>query len=102
VKVLYNFSGGVDGALPYAGVILDQAGNLYGTTTSGGTAQAGTVFKLSPGSPHWTENVLYSFVAGNDGQTPEGGLVFDSAGNLYGTTAAGGPDQAGTVYEITP
>jgi uncharacterized repeat protein (TIGR03803 family) len=99
-KVLYKLGGGTRG-----GVIFDQAGNLYGTTVGGGTAGAGEVFKLSPnGSGRWTETVLYSFkYGGTDGNTPMSGLIFDQAGNLYGTTAGGGANgNYGTVFELTP
>lgn len=115
-QVIYTFLGFmVDGANPRDGVILDPAGNLYGTTEWGGggggtTCSAGnnvlfcgTVFELSPqpdGS--WKETILHSFTGGiTDGVGPFGRLVFDTAGNLYGTTAAGGPWQ-GTIFRITP
>lgn len=85
--VLYNFSGGADGASPYAGLIRDEAGNLYSTTYGGGSAGAGVVFKLDP----WgNETVLYSFTGGADGGNPDAGLIRDEAGNFYGTTLAGG------------
>jgi len=83
----YNISEG-----PYAGVIEDSSGNLYGTTSGGGTDGKGTVFQLVPPSGSggaWTENVLYSFTGLTDGGAPVGGLTFDSAGNLYGTTLPG-------------
>src|SRR5580700_5774990 len=84
--VLYSFTG-TDGEDPQAGVISDAAGNLYGTTATGGPAQQGVVFKLDASGQ---ETVLYSFPAGADGARPEAGLARDAAGNLYGTTAAGG------------
>jgi uncharacterized repeat protein (TIGR03803 family) len=84
--VLYSFSG-ADGGQPYAGLIQDAEGNLYGTTQGGGASNAGVVFKLSPSG---TETVLYSFTGGADGALPEAGLVRDAAGNLYGTTPSGG------------
>jgi uncharacterized repeat protein (TIGR03803 family) len=101
---IHNFGNGDDGARPEAGLIFDAAGNLYGTTHAGGTHGAGTVFELSPnGSGGWTEKVLHNFGADqDDGQGPEGGLVFDSAGNLYGTTVAGGNLDQGTAFEMTP
>jgi uncharacterized repeat protein (TIGR03803 family) len=104
-KVLYSFSGnGTDGRAPYAGLIFDAAGNLYGTTQYGGTYGLGTVFELTPaGGGSWTEKVLYSFSGnGTDGATPEAGLIFDAAGNLYGTTYQGGTYGYGTVFELTP
>lgn len=103
--VLHTFrSGGGDGLAPYGRVISDAAGNLYGTTALGGTAGAGVVFELTnPGAPGaWNETVLYNFTGGNDGSQPYGGLIFDSAGNLYGTTYRGGTSNAGTVYRLAP
>jgi uncharacterized repeat protein (TIGR03803 family) len=102
-KVLHSFNGG-DGANPAAGLIFDAAGNLYGTTTGGGTSGYGTVFELTPmGGGGWTETILYSFGNGTDGAIPYAGLIFDAAGNLYGTTFGGGPyGGAGTVFELTP
>jgi uncharacterized repeat protein (TIGR03803 family) len=111
--VLYSFKGGSDGSQPWAGVIFDSKGALYGTTEAGGegascgTAGCGTVFKLKPpaaGLTLWTEKVLYRFqgTAGGDGQAPHGGLVFDNAGALYGTTSAGGNIQLGTVFKLKP
>jgi uncharacterized repeat protein (TIGR03803 family) len=108
-QVLYTFTGNTDGAVPSSGVVLDRAGNLYGTTSNGGTNYFGNVYELSPTSGGgWSESVLYSFVGGLDGQFPYGGVVFDKAGNLYGTTFYGGSTSAcagsgcGTVYLLTP
>jgi uncharacterized repeat protein (TIGR03803 family) len=105
-RVLHSFSkDGPGGRFPFAGLILDAAGNLYGTTEAGGPLDAGTVFELTPtGGGIWTETTLYAFQhkGGKDGHFPYGGLVFDSAGNLYGTTLSGGTDGLGTVFEITP
>jgi uncharacterized repeat protein (TIGR03803 family) len=101
-KVLYAFSGGSDGGTPLAGLILDKAGNLYGTTWLGGALSAGTVFQLTRTAGHWTENVLYSFTGGQDGGNPTGDLIFDSVGNLYGTTELGGKHNAGTVFTLVP
>jgi uncharacterized repeat protein (TIGR03803 family) len=106
-NVLYNFAGGSDPKLPYAGVIFDKAGNLYGTTEFGGTNNQGTVFEVIPSSNGtWTESILYSFTGGEDGAQPYGGLAFDSAGNLYGTTNFGGSTNCnlgcGTVFTLTP
>ncbi len=95
--VLYSFTGGADGGIPYGGLVLDSNGNLYGTTHSGGAYYGGTVFELtSTGS----ETVLHSFGNGHDGQYPYAGLVRDSNGNLYGTTMNGGTAGFGTVFEI--
>jgi uncharacterized repeat protein (TIGR03803 family) len=111
-KVLYRFQGqNKDGSDPYAGLIFDAAGNLYGTTAYGGSAKCpieiggcGTVFELSPQSGgEWSENVLYNFQGNSlDGAVPHGGLAFDKAGNLYGTTYEGGANQIGTVFELLP
>ena len=98
-SVLYSFAGGAtDGSDPTGGLVMDGAGNLFGTTAAGGANDLGTVFKLSPGG---TETLLYSFVGGStDGASPKAGLILDGAGNLYGTTSAGGVDDDGTVFEI--
>ena len=103
-KVLYAFTGGVDGREPYAGVIFDPAGNLYGATESGGLYGLGTVFRLTPSGGAWTETVLYNFTGGPDGLTPIGGLAIDEAGNLYGTAADNGDAsaQCGTVFKLSP
>jgi uncharacterized repeat protein (TIGR03803 family) len=103
--VLYSFTGGADGIEPEAGLIFDGNGNLYGTTEYGGSAQAGVVFELTPGSSGWTETVLYTFCSlqnCDDGEYPYAGLVFDGNGNLYGTTVEGGVADYGVVFELTP
>jgi uncharacterized repeat protein (TIGR03803 family) len=105
--VLYTFTGGADGGAPYAGLVLDGAGNLYGTTTAGGSGVfdcptgCGTVFKLDTAS---NETVLHSFgETSTDGEAPfYGYLVRDGAGNLYGTTDSGGTHGSGTVFRVTP
>jgi uncharacterized repeat protein (TIGR03803 family) len=106
---LYSFAGGADGAYPqYAKLIFDATGNIYGVTASGGAAQDGTVFKLSPqAGGGWTESVLYAFAGGSsDGEDPFGGLVFDTAGNLYGAAYEGGSSKCGGgcggVFELSP
>jgi uncharacterized repeat protein (TIGR03803 family) len=87
---------------PGAGVIFDQSGNLYGTALSNGGIGDGIVFELSPnGKGAWTEKVLYSF-NGTDGKSPYGGLVFDRAGNLYGTTFEGGANGYGVIFKLAP
>jgi uncharacterized repeat protein (TIGR03803 family) len=103
-KILHNFTDSVaDGANPYSGLILDKAGNLYGTTYNGGAYGWGTVFKLSPANGGtWTVTILHSFNNnGIDGTLPAGPLTFDAAGNLYGTTSYGGTNY-GTIFELTP
>ncbi len=102
-KTLYKFTGGTDGSQPRAGLIFDQAGNMYGMTQGGGANGFGTVFKLTPNSDgSWSETVLHRFTGDTDGFMPHAGLTFDVAGNLYGTTSAGGAYGSGTVFELTP
>ena len=92
---LYSFTNGADGGYPQFGdLIFDQAGNMYGTTYGGGTSGEGVVFKLTRSNSGWAESVIWNF-GGSSGCCPYGGMIFDSAGNLYGTTV-------GTVYELSP
>ncbi len=102
-NVIYSFNNaGNDGRWPIAGLIFDQAGNLYGTTYLGGAYKQGTVFQLTPnGDGSWRESVLHSF-NNTDGSNPSASLVFDAAGNLYGTTRTGGTYYEGTVFQLTP
>jgi|SRR5579863_6279683 len=97
--VLYSFTGGADGGQPNASLIRDAAGNLYGTTIGGGASGHGTVFKLDKTGK---ETVLYSFAGGADAASPNANLLRDAAGNLYGTTVAGGASGGGTVFKLTP
>ncbi len=106
-KVLYSFGNGTDGAGPLAGLVFDSAGNIYGTTRYGGADGIGTVFRLTLGAHgKWDERVLYDFkLNGMDGIGPQGGVVFDTAGDLYGTTTYGGTSTqcsggCGTVFEL--
>jgi len=102
-ETLYKFTGGADGNHPWAALIFDTAGNLYGTTYSGGDYGAGTAFKLTPnGDGTWTETVLHSFGEGDDGASPAAPLVSDEDGNLYGTTNGGGNYGYGCVFEMKP
>jgi uncharacterized repeat protein (TIGR03803 family) len=95
--VLHSFSGGADGALPSAALLMDNLGNLYGTTLEGGTAGVGTVFRLdSKGN----ETVIHSFRGRPDGAEPEGRLTMDASGNLYGTALNQGAYNAGIVFKI--
>jgi uncharacterized repeat protein (TIGR03803 family) len=100
--VLYTFTGGSDGNGVISPLIFDDAGNLYGTTASGGASGAGTVFELAPSAGGWMETVLYSFLNGGDGANPYGPLVFDKEGNLYGITYGGGASGFGTAFELSP
>jgi uncharacterized repeat protein (TIGR03803 family) len=100
---LYKFQDGSDGAFPNGGVVLDASGNLYGTTTQGGSGYGGTVFELSPFNGYWNFNLLYSLTGGNQNVGGAWGtLVMDAAGNLYGTTANGGAYGEGAVFKLTP
>jgi len=108
--ILYRFTGGSDGAQPFAGVIPDARGNLYGTAASAGANDCGTAFKLSLSGSNWTQTVLHTFKGGSgpgcsgsssDGAFPLGGLYMDAQGSLYGTTDQGGQSGAGTVYELS-
>jgi uncharacterized repeat protein (TIGR03803 family) len=102
-KVLYSFAGGSDGFSPFGGVTFDSAGNLYGTTHSGGTQGFGTAFELIPGSNGtWTHNILHSFTGAGDGSNPFSALAFDAAGNLYGATELGGANDYGVVFQLVP
>lgn len=101
--VLHNFSGGADGNTPWAGLVFDKQGNLYGTTWEGGGTDCGglgcgTVFQLAPDG---METILHSFSA-TDGAGLWGGVILDAKGNVYGTAAYGGTHNSGTVFELTP
>ena len=107
--MLYAFSGGADGDGPSINVTFDQTGNIYGTTYKGGMGSCGgsgfmcgTVYELTPSAGGWTKSVLYTFTGASDGGSPGGGVIFDSAGNLYGTTEFGGLYGQGTVFQLVP
>jgi uncharacterized repeat protein (TIGR03803 family) len=97
--VLHAFVGSTDGWDLEAGLTMDSDGNLYGTTTWGGSGKLGVAFKLDLSG---NETVLHNFSGGADGENPMAGMVFDSSGNLYGTTFAGGPQDHGTIFKIDP
>jgi hypothetical protein len=109
LKVLYSFKGGTDGGFPFDQLVLDPAGNLYGVTGEGGLDTecfdngCGTVFELMPRNGHWTESILYSFPPASPYPYPNGPLVRDSSGSLFGVTADGGDPvcQCGEIYELT-
>ncbi len=98
-KVLYSFAGNGDAAYPYAGLITDKAGNLYGTTIQGGANGDGTIFEITPSG---TESILHSFTGGADGSQPHGPVIMDKDGNLYGATTYAGAGGAGVVFKIAP
>ena len=96
--ILHSFGTGTDGSEPVAGLTMDRAGNLYGTTYKGGAKGGGTAFKISAAGQ---ETILYSFDPGTDGSGPVAALIMDSAGNFYGTTRDGGAKGVGTVFKIS-
>lgn len=114
--VLYSFTGGSDGSFPTGGVIFDPGGNIYGTAYYGGKSgqgcygnDCGVVFKLTRSASSWTESSIHSFSGAPDGANPSRDLIFDKAGNLYGTTSYGGYTAGsctklgcGTVFQLTP
>jgi uncharacterized repeat protein (TIGR03803 family) len=97
LSVLHSFTGTPDGSEPIAGLVMDDAGNLYGTTQLGGSSNGGTVFKVDTTGK---ETVLYSFTEVGTGLFPESNLVRDTTGNLYGTTSQGGSSNWGTVFKV--
>jgi uncharacterized repeat protein (TIGR03803 family) len=104
-SILWNFGNGSDGVLPIAGLLMDASGNLYGTTSYGGTYGVGVLFKLTPppiSGGNWAESILWNFGNGADGQGPLAGLLIDTSGNLYGTTWLGGAYGRGTIFELSP
>lgn len=103
-SVLYSFKGGSDGSSPISNLVADVAGNLYGTTSDGGSGCAcGVIFKLARGTNGtWTESVAYRFPGSPGAAFAYNGMVVDSAGNMYGATVHGGPTNDGTIYKFTP
>jgi len=97
---IYTFN--QNGGGPGRALLLDSAGNLYGTTVSGGSHNCGVIFKLSPSAGNWTYTDLYDFTGASDGCSPATSLIMDAVGNLYGTTSSGGGDFDGTVFKFTP
>jgi len=103
--VLYDFSGAADGGFSFAALALGAKGALYGTTSAGGSAGLGTVFKLTPpaaGATRWTQAVLHAFTGGADGSAPIVSVILGAKGQLYGVTYQGGGANAGTVFELVP
>lgn len=102
-SLLYAFTGSNNGRTgPEGGVVFDGSGNLWGTTYADGAHGFGNVFELTPSRGGWTYTDVYDFTGGNDGGNPTGSLIFDSAGNLYGTAMQYGPLGWGVAFEITP
>lgn len=104
IHIIHTFTGGPDGGNPAPfNLAIDGSGSLYGTTELGGLYSYGVAYKLSPSaSGKWKETVLHSFTNGADGANPDCGFVFDSSGNLYGSTNNGGADGYGVVFEVKP
>jgi len=102
LQVVHSFTGAADGSVPFAGLVEDSAGNLYGVASAGGDSGDGTLFELARNGSSYAFERLYSFSGGADGSGPVGGLAIDAAGNLYGTTARGGAGGVGTVFEWSP
>jgi len=101
-RTIYSFQGQPDGSFPYGALLFDRSGSVYGTTYYGGANGIGAVYKLSPRLVgEWDENVIYSFQNGSDGNSPISNLVFDTVGNLYGTTSEGGLG-SGTIFKLSP
>ncbi len=102
LRVLHTFTGGSDGSSGSAGKLVLRGGHIFGVATTGGSFGSGTVFELRPTrSGEWDLKTLYSFQGAPDGVFPYGALLFDAAGNIYGTTYYGGPDGLGTVYRLS-
>src|SRR5882672_4615435 len=105
---LYVFQNTTDGVFPEASLVFDKAGNLYGTASTGGDVSCaqgygcGLVFELSKNNGSWTKTTLYSFTGSPDGHAPMAPLIFDKAGNLYGTTSNGGSNNTGALFELKP
>ena len=101
-RVLYSFQdNGTDGSSPISNLVPDDAGNLYGTTSEGGSG-SGTIFKLTPTGGQWVETVVHSFQGSPDGGFSYNGMVIDGFGNFYGATVHGGVDDDGAIYQFTP
>ena len=99
---IYTFTPNGGGYNPFGGVIQDANGNLYGTTSAGGSDDDGTVYELVHSGSGWTMNILYSFQNGSDGKNPWTGLAMDQSGNLYGSTGSGGLNNQGAVFQLSP
>ena len=101
-NVVYSFAGSPDGSAPLGGLLMDAAGNLYGTTSAGGIGNGGTVYQLNPSNSGWTESVLYDFQNSSGGTYPAGNLARLSSGTLFGATQLGGANDGGAIFELNP
>lgn len=103
-NVLYSFQGGTDGSFSTTTLVFNAAGSLYGTTSTGGrpSCDCGTLFKLTLAGGSWNEKIVHFFGKGRDGSSPNYGLTFGPAGNLYGTAPVGGTGGQGIVFQLTP
>ena len=101
-ETLYTFQGGSDGSVPFGPLVFDASGNLYGSTAQGGIGNGGTVYELMPQTNGtWKKKALHGFGVGSDGTFPSS-VIFDAAGNLYGTTSSGGAHNNGTIFRLSP
>jgi uncharacterized repeat protein (TIGR03803 family) len=98
--MLWGFGEGTDGIEPFDGLHFDRAGNLYGSTYTGGPFEEGIVFELTPHGESWSESILHSFTGNSDGGLPHSGIYVDGSGNLFGATTDGGSGIGGTVFEL--
>jgi uncharacterized repeat protein (TIGR03803 family) len=100
--LLHSFTGVADGQYPNGPLLFDAIGNLYGVAGGGGTHAQGTVYELQPSTGKWKAKILHNFIGKPDGAAPQGGLIFDAAGNLYGTSDGGGSVGFGTAFQLAP
>lgn len=106
-SIVYNFTRGSDGGNAQASVVFDASGNMYGTNVNAGAGNSGVIFEMTPSGGAWAYHVLYPFTGGSDGANPDSLLLFDQAGNMYGSALAGGNPGCsgygcGTIFELSP
>jgi uncharacterized repeat protein (TIGR03803 family) len=102
ITTLYSFRANTDGWLPFGGVVIDEAGDIFGTTAGGGAPDSGTVFELVPSGSSYTESIVHTFSSDVDGSGPMGSPFRDDDGNLFVTTVGGGPRKNGTIVKLSP